>query len=651
MTSGGHIARRADIKRGHQKAAAMEVLEARTLLDALPDLTTAVDQVSMAAVVLPGDAGQATVLVTNGGKVGAYGPTTVQVRLAGEPNVVLGQASINLDLAPGASQEFAVHLVIPPWALAGDYALQSIVDPQDTIIETNEGNNVSDPAGAMSVEWRFGTFDDRKNFKLRVLDDNGNLVTFSLAGPGNGEVQGGASFDRVVLDETTAKTTMTIAAADSSVGTIVSSGPLKAIQAKGIDLCGGADLQGGVKSITFDDTRGDQTIVIGAFSNPKMKTSFNFHQIYNLSITSEMAIKSIKAAEWLDSGGVVDSVTAPRIDGLRITGDAAIGIVGDFEASLNVGNVSGELDASNSVVAVARPLKSVKVNGGVENSTWQVTGSAGPITIKGKADHWQLSASDDVKFVKVAAGNDSTVSAGDRLGGMTTMQWTDGRLQADRIGTIKCTGNAKAGIAGDLTGDVQADNIRKLLVAGSVSGAWDANAIHDVIIGGAMSDMIMRLGQGTYPELVALRKLRVAGAITNASVLSAGSIDKVSSAGISTSTIYAGVDSQAVFADANGDGVADLLAPQAFAAGAAIRHVNFSRMAGQAYSVSNTSIGADRVGIVTLGDIDAQNAGTPFGISGRTFKHVTFTDSGQRFTWPSGSVTAPQDGDFVVRVM
>jgi len=629
----------------------MEVLEARTLLDALPDLTTAVDQVSMAAVVLPGDSGQATVLVTNDGRVGAYGPTTVQVRLAGEPSVVLGQASVNVNLAPGASQEVSVHLYIPPWALAGDYGFQSVVDPQDSIIETNEGNNVSDPAGAMSVEWRFGTFDGRKNFKLRVLDDNGKLVTFSLAGPGSGEVQGGASFDRIVLDQTTDKTSMTIAAVDSSVGTIVSSGPLKAIVGKGIDLCGGADLQGGVKSITFDDTRGDQTLVIGAFSNPKTKTSLNFHQVYNLSVTSEMPIKSIKAAEWLDSGAVVDTVTAPRIDKLRITGEASTGIAGDFEASLNVGNVGGDLGANNNVATAARPLKSVKINGGVENSTWQVTGSTGTITIKGQADHWQLGASDDVKLVKVAGGTDSTVSADGKLGRMTTTQWIDGRLEAHRIGTIKCTGNVKAGIAGDLTGDVQADNIRNLLVAGNVSGSWDANAIHDAIIGGTMSDMTVRLGLGTSPEVVTLRKLRVTGAITNASVLSAGSIDNVSSAGISGSAIYAGVDIQAVFADANGDGVADLLAPQAFAAGAAIRHVKFARMAGQDYSVSNTSIGADRVGIVSLGEIDSQNAGTPFGISGRTFKHVTYTSSGQRFTWPSGSGEAPQDGDFVVMVV
>ena len=82
------------------------------------------------------------------------------------------------------------------------------------------------------------------------------------------------------------------------------------------------------------------------------------------------------------------------------------------------------------------PLKSAKIGGSVGYSAWQVAGSAGAVTINGAAVHWRFYASDSIKSVKMALGVNSAVSAGAKLGGFTTMNWTNGRLGGGTIGLI-----------------------------------------------------------------------------------------------------------------------------------------------------------------------------------------------------------------------
>jgi len=187
---------------------------------------------------------------------------------------------------------------------------------------------------------RFGSFDGRKNVKATVTAANGMSVTFTLSGGGFGEIYGGAALSTVVLSDTTTSSVLTITSKEATVGTIVSDGPLKSITAKNIDLANGAVLAGGVLNVRVNNVvGGEQTLYVGSFPKSGAKTTYRFGQVYDLSLVSAMPIKSITAVEWRDTGGAYDTISAPSLGSLKITGDKKRGIGGNFEASLVLGNV------------------------------------------------------------------------------------------------------------------------------------------------------------------------------------------------------------------------------------------------------------------------------------------------------------------------
>ncbi|MCL2701054.1 MAG: hypothetical protein FWE88_05105 [Phycisphaerae bacterium] len=223
----------------------------------------------------------------------------------------------------------------PRWLLSDSPVGPPLLDAaNDSIIVMADADDVV----------RFGDVDGKKNVKAVVTDVNGVQVTFALSGGGYGEIVGGAYFSMITLSNTTTSSVLSITPKDATIGTsigsIVSAGPLKSVDAKNVDIRGGAQFDGGVLNVTLRNVYGaEQRMVVGAFPKANEKVSFKFDRIYNLSIASEMPIKSITATEWRDTGGAYDTVTAPSLETLKITGDNKRFISGNFEASLILGNV------------------------------------------------------------------------------------------------------------------------------------------------------------------------------------------------------------------------------------------------------------------------------------------------------------------------
>ena len=114
---------------------------------------------------------------------------------------------------PGMSYVLLATVEIPPSLRPGAYHLLAVIDPDNTIDEIDESNNVLASPNTFDMFWRFGTYDGQQNAPLTVPDLNGVPVTYSLKGPGYGEVRPGDNGYDVVFHNTTIRSAGTFATA------------------------------------------------------------------------------------------------------------------------------------------------------------------------------------------------------------------------------------------------------------------------------------------------------------------------------------------------------------------------------------------------------------------------------------------------------
>jgi cyclophilin family peptidyl-prolyl cis-trans isomerase len=222
-----------------------------------------------------------------------------------------------------------------------------------------------------------------------------------------------------------------------------------------------------------------------------------------------------------------------------------------------------------------------------------------------------------------------------RFGSWTGTDGDDDTIAAQTIGTLQ-SGSAFAGnvnvpgpignvtIVGDLSGTFSAGSVRSIKAA-SVTGAN------------------ITLTQGFAPTGVSLGRLTATGAISNTNIRSNGNIGTIAALSLSNSTIYAGVNPPdgGVLPDSADD----------FVSAAAIRGVTIRNRA--AASFVSSDIAASVLGRLSLGVINTDNAGVPFGVAAQTLASLNAVDAagvpvrGARLAEPGQS---SERGDFKVRI-
>jgi peptidyl-prolyl cis-trans isomerase A (cyclophilin A) len=222
-----------------------------------------------------------------------------------------------------------------------------------------------------------------------------------------------------------------------------------------------------------------------------------------------------------------------------------------------------------------------------------------------------------------------------RFGSWTGTDGDDDTITAQTIGTLQSGGAFNGNlnvlgavgnmtILGDLAGTISAGSIRSLRAA-SVSGAT------------------ILLTQGFAPTGLSLGKLTAAGAISNTNIRSNGNIGTIAALSLSNSTIYAGVNPP--------DGGALPDSADDFASAATIRGVSIRNRAAASFVASN--IAASVLGKLSLGVINTNNAGVPFGVAAQTLASLNAVDSAGAPVRAARLTEAGQSserGDFKVRI-
>ena len=225
---------------------------------------------------------------------------------------------------------------------------------------------------------------------MQLEDCNGNTVTFTLTGGGEGDVVNDCNFNNIILSGTTEKSVLsitTVGGARTSIGNIDANGPINSIIGRNVDLNGDITIDGSAAMIVMGDVPGDSNITIGSPASPKTTCALRFGEVNNVTLTSGTPIKELRATEWRSG-----SVNAPWISSLATDGNATGGIAGDFDANMTL---SGEGSPKDMV------LNKTNIAGGLGGTTWDINGNCGTIEI----------AESNADFNADIAGNVGTLKA------------------------------------------------------------------------------------------------------------------------------------------------------------------------------------------------------------------------------------------------
>lgn len=190
---------------------------------------------------------------------------------------------------------------------------------------------------------------------------------------------------------TSGRTSLTLTARGGDgvvrIENLAAGGDLRQINARGALLQGALRVGGTAGRIALAGAQGAQsTIGIGAPATDRQSVVLQFGSVLDLTLDSATPIRSLTATEWLDTGGLADTLTAPSIGSLKVRGSRRDGIAGDFCATVNTAQglakvqVAGDLHA---VLNVGADLRGLSVRGTIDGTALNVAGDLRVLAVRG----------------------------------------------------------------------------------------------------------------------------------------------------------------------------------------------------------------------------------------------------------------------------
>jgi hypothetical protein len=401
-------------------AAVFESMEPRVLLSA-SDLVATWNEGSFYSTLVPGDKVTMPLTLTNNGASTEKATLGVSMyfskdqTLSGEDRL-LGSMTKAVNLVSGAAADFKVAGTIPVGMSPDAYYLIFVVGGVAT-------------AGYIphTVAWKFGSFAGRTKVTLSlsgpVADSGGAVTTFSMTGIGYGQVAPHTDpvapgekvgYDFTVYGAGTSSAVAVSAAANAGVllhNVTVAATSLKSLAAPNLGLIGSIAVAGGLGTLTLGDVGAtlsdDVSITVGAAASLPLAATFG--RVNNLQLSTLTAIKSLTLVEWQDSYDAVgtaagdhkDTLTAPSIAKLTVTGRKAGSIAGDFNTDLAI---TGATKSSN--------LPNATIPGDVTGRTWRVSGNIGKLTVGGTVGHCTIRSTGNMDNITLGASDTSDFLAG-----------------------------------------------------------------------------------------------------------------------------------------------------------------------------------------------------------------------------------------------
>ena len=296
-------------------------------------------------------------------------------QIEGQETVTLS-VDVDINYLPGAATSATVMI-------ADDEGLRLNFDQTVSTITFTDADNT---AGAIKVKSASGTVIFTGEGLASVL--NGNTIAV------HGGI--GAEIDRITLDNSGPATSLAFTASGGAdgrinVNTIVINGSAQDIKGTLINLTGDITVTGGLKKLELGDIADQHLIDIGPADLPADTLSLKFLNVTDLSLNSEMPIKTLAFNHWEDNDATADMINAPSVG--KIVGKA------DFAAGMNLTDNT-----------VALTLAGVSVKGSITGGAWTINGNVGKVAAGNIAEDWSANITGDLAGLtaKGDAGGDLT---------------------------------------------------------------------------------------------------------------------------------------------------------------------------------------------------------------------------------------------------
>jgi cyclophilin family peptidyl-prolyl cis-trans isomerase len=291
----------------------------------------------------------------------------------------------HLSLEGGKSITLSAHLNVPKELVSSDARYRVIANLVSGAPDPDQLFTDDDEAIGREHTWtnRFGTFSiggqTRTHAHLTYVEPDGDTVTLSMNGAGSGRVTVDGNDRDLEVSGTKAGSTLhltTDRGGRVALHNVEISAPIGAAKLRAVDLSGFFTAAAGARVIELGDINSNSTFSLGAFGKTNAGSAkITLGHVHDVVFESLMPIASLRAVDWLDTQGDNDSLSAPTLGSLTITGGGATR--GDFEADV--------------ILSAGRPFKSFHVTGFVKDSTITTNGPIASVIVGGM-DHANIFA-------------------------------------------------------------------------------------------------------------------------------------------------------------------------------------------------------------------------------------------------------------------
>jgi hypothetical protein len=625
-------------------------------------------------------------LVYNLGEGNAVIPsnTVVELYLSGNSDSDLLLTRVTLPagtLSPESSRTLTARFTIPDDLDTGEYQIIAVVDPEDRVSESNDDNN-SD-SQSVEIALIFGEAPNSAPLTLAVTDDDGTVTTLRLTGGGSGELVPGDGFYDLILRDTTPRSTLKISTKTSGLegddglftirnlivgdNVLLQSGSRSAmaavepqddaaeaalakILAKTTRLIGMLDAPGGLAGIDLAQADG-AVINIGAGDNPDQTLTLKFVQLKNVTINSELAVKSLQTTRWIDDDDEPDLLAAPWVGSIKSTGNKSLGIAGDFEADLTLAGPGPNGQA----------LGATTIAGNLTGATWTLEGSLKSLRATGEVSDTVIVADGALGSVWAASWSTGELSGtvlktlsitGDFGADFTLTQNTTRTLSSAKIGGAISGGlwsiaGATASITAASTAAAWSANlgaVSKFTLSGNLEGLLTAVSIASLSVRGNLQNSIVRLTQAVddaNPRAVSAGTISIGGSMLESTIRADGHINSISARRAVDSVIFLGVAGDNTELPDDADDFAD--------ARATLGSLTISE-AGPDAGFVNAFVAAGRMGNVSLQVVQTDQLHGLASTSVASFSRVV-NGSTVKLTGLDSAEQSIIDGNFELRIV
>jgi cyclophilin family peptidyl-prolyl cis-trans isomerase len=341
---------------------------------------------------------------------------------------------------------------------------------------------------------------------------------------------------------------------------------------------------GGAKQIRFTDADGTRTTL--SLTGPGT-ANVQFNGTVAPGSPSKAGVRTVNGSDLSIAAISLTGTSAGTT--LNVTGVGGNGLVeiGGITSDGNLRAINATRGAVTGNVTIAGSVGRIALSS-ITGGTITVGGSGGSLTLaipsvtaEGVASSEAIGSVQSSSWVATSGGSSSQFSA-PSIGRFTVTHELNANLMAGNVGTV---------------------------TAGSVTpSTWSLSGALKSLSAGSIAGLVL--------SAASIGRITDRGAASNDTINSAASITALTALSMSGSRIDAGSPTL----DANG-------LPTAFGTPATIRTFTIGRG-----GFSNSAIGAQSFGNVSLGPISSANNGTPFGVAAQQISLLTATVDGKRLT-------------------